>query len=346
MAMLTIEGWETGTAKSGWSVDFTRAATTTGRFGGSALQSAGTGTTTTEYTVPGNPTTIVTGAAFKPPAGLTGSNSRLFWIIGSDSTQHLFTNLGAGGVVQLYRGGSPGTSSSATLIATSSTAVTYDAWNFLELKATIHDTTGSVIIELNGTEIINFTGDTRNAGTGNLIGLLAFGIGNATTVRMPLDDIYVLDGTGAAPHNDFLGDVKVETLVPNGNGTHSQLLGSDGNSTDNYLLVDELPASVTDYVGSATVGQRDTYAMTNLATASGQVFAVQTSALAYKTDAGSANFNLIERTSGGTERETGPTALTASPGAWVTTGPKVTDPEGGVWSITSVNAAEFGAEVA
>ena len=83
------------------------------------------------------------------------------------------------------------------------------------------------------------------------------------------DDVYLMAGTG----DEFLGDCTVATLLPTGNGFVNQFVGSDGNSTDNYLLVDEQPPSSTDYVGSATTGQQDLYTLTNL-TGSGTVLAV------------------------------------------------------------------------
>lgn len=345
MAILDIEGFETRAAKGLWAIDMTRATFVTGRYGGSAIASSGTGNTTTERLIVGNPSTLIVHGAWKPPTGLSpGTNSRLFYIAGSDGTQHLFCNIGTGGVLQLYRGGSIGTSSGATPISTSSIGMIYDIWSSIEFKVSVHDTTGNVIVRINGIEAINFTGDTRNAGTGNLIGLLGLGIGNGTGSQMPLDDVYVLDTTGSSPYNDFMGDLRIETIVPNGNGNSSQFVGSDGNSTDNYLLVDELPASISDYVGSSTIGQKDTYAFANLTTTSAQILATQTSALAFKSDAGAANLKIVERLSS-TERDSSSLPLTASPGSYISTGPQTTDPNGATWTATNVNAAEFGIKV-
>jgi hypothetical protein len=57
------------------------------------------------------------------------------------------------------------------------------------------------------------------------------------------------------------------TVTPNGNGDSSQLVGNDGNSTDNYLLADEaVPDGDTTYVQSATSGQFDAYNVTSIPT--------------------------------------------------------------------------------
>ena len=67
------------------------------------------------------------------------------------------------------------------------------------------------------------------------------GPNGATTANYDYDDLYICDGTTVPgePVNDFLGDVRVDTLYPNGNGNSSQWVGQDANSTDNYLNVDD-----------------------------------------------------------------------------------------------------------
>jgi hypothetical protein len=54
-------------------------------------------------------------------------------------------------------------------------------------------------------------------------------------------------------------------MFPSGNGDASQLTGSDGNSTDNYALVDEVPSNNdTDYVEGSVVNERDLYQLSNV----------------------------------------------------------------------------------
>src|SRR5437764_673985 len=65
-------------------------------------------------------------------------------------------------------------------------------------------------------------------------------IGLGGVGRAYLDDLYVCDATGTT-NNTFLGDVRVHTLVPSGNGTDSGLTGSDGNQVNNYQLVNTVP---------------------------------------------------------------------------------------------------------
>lgn len=310
----------------------------TGRFGGSA---AGFGSNLgCRYSITSTGTVVV-GHARRTE--LSNSNSLVVLRGDGGGTAHLTLMALPNGTIEVRRGSTTGT----ILGATAPAVLTAGVWAYIEVKATLSDTVGVVTIRVNGAEVLNLTGqDTKNAGTGTTfdsVGVTSTGSAGSGNL---IDDIYVLDPNGSAPYNDFLGDCKIETIIPSGNGSSSQLTGSDGNSTDNYLLVDERPASTTDYVQSATVGHKDLYAFTDLTTASGSVLAVQTSALALKSDAGSANIKIVERSSVGTERDSASIPLVASPGVWVSTGPLTVDPANATWTISSVNDAQFGAKVA
>jgi hypothetical protein len=89
-----------------------------------------------------------------------------------------------------------------------------------------------------------------------------------------LDDIAVNDTTGTQD-NSWCGDGHIIALVPNANGDRSEFIGSDGNSVDNYLLVDEFPVNLSggtgDYVESLTPGAADLYQVGNPVLKSGDV---------------------------------------------------------------------------
>lgn len=110
-----------------------------------------------------------------------------------------------------------------------------------------------------------------------------------------IDDLYVCDATGSV-NDTALGPIEIVDLYPSGNGNTSGLTGSDGNSTDNYLLVDENPPSSTDYVGSDTEGDKDTYAMGDL-TDTPVVVGVVAALYAAKTDTGAKWMRPVLRTS-------------------------------------------------
>lgn len=333
MALLMMESFDTRVLRKGWSQGV-GGFTAPGRFGGAAASANGP-----MYAYGGAAiTTAVMGFAYRPAVGtmaVLGTAARLIvQISGADGVTHLTAMFTTTGQVELRRGTTAG-----TVIATGTPNFVDNTWMYVEAKATIHDTTGSFTLKIDGTTAVSFSGDTKNAGTAPELSQFVYGGNNSSTL---IDDAYLLDTSGPAPYNDFLGDCKIETLVPNGAGASTQLTPSTGN---NWAAVDELPASATDYVGSATVGLKDTYAFTDLTTTSGTVFAVQVGVAALKPDAGVAAITPLSRTSGGTEQDYTTEYINASL-TWYHTGPRITDPSGSPWTIASVNSSQFGVKTA
>jgi len=66
---------------------------------------------------------------------------------------------------------------------------------------------------------------------------------------------------GLAPHSTAIGNGYITAHFPNANGTYSQLTGSDGDSVDNYLQVDDRAtvAVPTTYVDALVANEKDTY---------------------------------------------------------------------------------------
>ena len=254
----------------------------------------------------------------------------------TNATAHLTAGFDATGHILLKRGSHTG-----TIIATSTLALTTaQQWRSYEVNALIHDTLGKCIIKVDGVEWINFSGDTKNAGTSTRPDTLHFGAGDS---GLWSDDILVLDTTGPV-NNTWPGEVVIVGLRPAGNGANSGLVGSDGNSVDNYLLVDDPTLNTTDYVGSMTVGALDTYDMTTI-TRGGNVLAVQPYAYAAKTDAAPKSFKHVMRSASPNLVKTGAVSLSTSYVLYA--GPiHITDGDGTGWTVAKVNAHEFGFEVA
>lgn len=257
-----------------------------------------------------------------------------FFYLTQDGLVHVQLTKTGSNQLQLQNG-------NGTTIATGTTIIAEDTWYYLELQVTIGN---SAAYEFRINEVSEFsgTGDTQNGGSAvaNRIEFQS----NANN-GFQLDDLYALDGTGGAPYDDFLGDVRVETLFPSGNGNSSQFDGSDGNTTDNYLLVDEQTDQDDDttYVQSPDVGDKDTYAYGNLVTVTGDVLAVQLAPVGRKTSAGGRSFNHVARLSA-TEEDGAAVALQDS--FLVHRDIRTTKPGGGAWSVSDVNSAEFGYKIA
>lgn len=125
----------------------------------------------------------------------------------------------------------------------------------------IDGTNGWVYLYRDGVQKVAFDGDTNNGfATFNrlLLGNLSIGTGWTSGV---LDDVVWFSSTGeVAPA--AIADYRVYDMRPNGNGNYNQMDGSDGNATDNYLLVDELPANDdTDYITTETADDTESFAM-------------------------------------------------------------------------------------
>lgn|SRR5262245_57598354 len=304
-----------------------------GRFGGSGSLFSGSSTQTFAQTITPVTGPFVIGMAYQSNALNTGRIQ-----LSGGGALHL--TLSVNSVTrgwELFRGDTNGTLLAASQVGIFQATV----WYYVELKATINDTTGTAIARINGQEIINFTGDTRNAGTAQVDTWTFTHPASGSGQQDWVDDLYYLDTNGAAPYNDFLGDVKVETLVPNGSGFYTQFTPSTGS---NWQCVDELPAVTTDYVGSATIGNRDTYAHTDLVTTSATILALQPMATALASDAGGANIKAIARNPSGTIRAGTSSPLSAT-ATLVMGGVQTVDPDNAAWTVASINAAEFGVEV-
>lgn len=258
------------------------------------------------------------------------------------ATAHVTVNLVNGTTIEVRRGLTNG-----TLLGSYTPAVIdYTAWYYFEVKATLHDTTGSVEVKMNGTTVINLTNvDTKNGGTKTVFDAMSMGGSWVNNGRyMASDDLYLCNGAGSV-NNNFLGDCAVETLYPSGDGSSSVLVGSDGNSVNNSLLVDE-PGTVvlTDYVQGASVADKDLYALANLVRTTGTVYGVQALAHAVNSDSGPRSAGVILK-SGATTTPAVGQALSTTPSAirrvWEL------NPNGSVaWDVAAVNALEAGFEVA
>ena len=251
-------------------------------------------------------------------------------------TSHVALTHESDGTILIHRSPTP------NVLATAPQAVPLaETWYHMEVQVVLHDTTGSVKLRINENLVAQATNvDTKNAGTKSVFDSVRFGRTNGAGGVYYIDDLYVMSGDG----DTFLGDCVVETLYPNGNGTVNEWIGSDGNSTDNYLLVDEPQVpSTSDYVSSGTAGQRDLYTLGNLVRTEGQVLGVTHCAYSAKNDAGARSIKVLNQGAG---------AVTSSPAVILSTtyGPAhmtlpLNPDTSALWTMAEVNALQTGVEV-
>jgi hypothetical protein len=226
-------------------------------------------------------------------------------------------------------------SNGATVVATSTTGPfnVPNVWRYIEFKYNM--TTGACTLRSDGVTIL--TGSVATAASVPTVG---WGQGGSPSSNLIWDDLYVLDATGTV-NNDFLGDVKVQTLLPNADGSNSALTTSTG--TTHYNLVNEATPDTTSYVSSSNVGDKDTYQFQDLSANTASVYGLTITNYAHKDAAGSGGIANVVRV-GGTDYASTGQSLSSS---WTANNDivEINPATGTAWTANDVNNSEFGIQI-
>jgi hypothetical protein len=265
---------------------------------------------------------------------LSTETAELMRFVDSEGTVQAAISISNDGTVRLYRG----TVSGGTLLATSTNSLPILSWNFIEAKLTIADSGGTFEVRVNESVWVTFTGDTKQSTTqSTAVRIQIWGRGSDNAI----DDLYICDGTGST-NNNYLGDVRVDTVRPIGAGNYAEL--SRQGSASNWDNVDDtIIDSDSSYNFSNTVGQRDTLDCGNLPSITGSIFGVQLNIAARKDDAGSRTLRSLTRVSStdyegasqnvGTDYRVYRQILEQNPNT------------AAAWTESQINTAEFGYKV-
>lgn len=263
-----------------------------------------------------------------------GTDNTAHTIMGLEDTsapgQQINLALNASGAIILARG--------ATVLATGP-SLPLATYMYIEMKITVHNSTGTYEVRKDGVAIIGpATGqNTRNL-TNNSANAIRIGWAAAVGAgSIRVGDVYINDGTGGA-HDSFEGDCRVFCSYPTGAGATTAMTPSAGS---NFQCVDEATMnSDTDYVSSNTVGNVDTYAVTDLPSNSGPPKVVQIGVFARKDDAGARSVALVTRPVA-TDRVGSDQPLSTSYSYLYQT--RETNPDtAAAWTRAEYNATEFG----
>jgi hypothetical protein len=230
--------------------------------------------------------------------------------------------------------------SGGELLATGSTVLRNDRWHHIECRIKLTADSAMLQLRLNGLETneIDFTEAVDIGAQLSLTSLYMY-VKDNTRVT----DVYILDSTGDAPCNTWLGRETIQTLRPRGNGASSDLVGSDSDQVDNFALVNEIPVSSSSYVGGSAGGDGDTYEMDSLPPDISTVHAVAWSASVAKSDAGARTAASLLR-SGGSDHPGAAITLTTTY-ASVQEIHEEDPATSAAWSVAGVNAVEAGMKV-
>jgi hypothetical protein len=237
--------------------------------------------------------------------------------------------------------GRPYLSNNSVASPVSSFIAVDNVWNYYEIKVVVAGAASTVELQVNGgPDIPTSTLSLGTVGVGQIVLQSAHDQRSPTSHGFYIDDLYVADTTGPVPRNDFLGDVRVETLYPNAEGAHLDWATSAGSV--HFSLANEHPPDYdTTYVTSNTPDARDTYEHTDL-TAAGVVYGVQVNMLARKTTSGFKKLLPLVRETG-VDYEGAEKVMSTS---WANYSHIWNQSPTGVdWTTTRVNQAQFGAKV-
>ncbi len=234
---------------------------------------------------------------------------------------------------------------SSILLGTGSATLIADTWYYIEIKGEMANSTSiDTVLVVDGSTDITISSGTDTLQGSAPITLLKLYNGGTSANDNYYDDFYMCNLAGAV-NNDFLGDCVVETLYPNGNGYNSDFVGSDSNSVDNYLHVDDptTPDDDSSYIESSTVTDIDAFTFEDLAGDVGTIHGVSVQSVARKDDANPRTIKQLTRQSStnyiGNEH-----TLATSYGVhyhiWETN-----PADAAAWEEADVNGAEFGIKV-
>lgn len=217
--------------------------------------------------------TIIVGFSFKS-SSFAATDNLLFVRSDVDAVVSCKLETNSSGNILLYRG------NGTALLGTSTTTLNPDTWYFIELKWTTDPASGDGILRINETEEINFSGDTQESSETTVNTVFFTG----PNTNHQFDDIYVCDDSGS-DNNDFLGDVRVITMLPDRDTSSTDFTPSSG--IDNYAMVNErFTDENTTYVESNIEGSRDLYGLEPITFKPALVFGTQTVMTVQKPNAG------------------------------------------------------------
>jgi hypothetical protein len=217
-----------------------------------------------------NASTLIAGFAFKASTLIAGT----LIDFQDSSTVQAQLYLNSDGTLAIRRGAS-------TTLGTSSNSIATGQYYYIEVKIAFNSSTGTAEIKVNGVSWLSLTGQ-NTISTANAYANVARILGINAATR-DFDDYYVCDSQGSV-NKDFLGDVRIEAILPTGAGSSAEWTPSTGSNYEN--VDDSYPDDDSTYNYTTASGNIDTFAFGDLVTTSGGIYAVQLNIYARKTDAG------------------------------------------------------------
>jgi len=215
----------------------------------------------------------------------------------------------------------------------------YGEWLYCEIKHYLNNTVGFMEFRINEQVIGRYDGDTAYNSSYYFTN---FTFSCDEDAQAHIDDLYICNGEGSE-FNNYLGDIRIDAVFPNGAGTHTDLTPLSGN---NYENIDEVVFDGSDYNYSANVGDKDSYTYEDVPTDldDAAIYAVALNSSCKRTVAAN-NIQLknIVRQGGADYSQT---ARSVSDDFTTKQDIIIKDPsDSNPWTKAKINSAEFGVEV-
>jgi len=287
--------------------------------------------------------TVICGFAWKQDSSLSLGGSSLIALMSNEGT-HCAISKQADGSIRFTSPADPVPVS----VSSAPGLLHMDTWYYIELKVLLHDSAGTAEVRINNVTVLTYSGQTN--------GEYPTGISYAPIPLPPemfhangesnnhtwIDDLYILDGSGPAPWNTFLGDCRVEYLKPRANGALQEWPTVVGAAHWFAVNDNATPDEDGSYVEANAANLTDTYRYDPTGLPTGQpVYGAQLSLYAEKTETGPRVIAPVMNTVVGPPNY-GPSYLSYQ----YYTVPYATNPATGLaWTVATINAIDAGVKV-
>lgn len=143
------------------------------------------------------------------------------------------------------------------------------SWHYYEIKFSASNSLGGILeIRVDGVMFFQVSGVTTAAATWD-VSLVGF------NVHTKFRDFCILDTTGVAPTNNFIGEVTVGADFPNSDATPNQFTDTFGGAGSHFAAVNAtVPTGDASYLNDNVVGHEESFGHSNLPGSAVVVYAV------------------------------------------------------------------------
>lgn len=214
-----------------------------------------------------------------------------------------------------------------------------DRWHCIEFHLLVDDAPGGIFqLKVDGTQVINFSGDTQNTANANV---RAFMLGRQVSSCQGYYDDIAFNDTAGGVNDTWIGRGGIPAIFPEGAGFSTDLTPLVG---ANWQDVDERPPDDdASYVFSDTIDEHDSYETEDLP-ATGAIAAVQWLARAKSDLVGAPEIARILRI-GGADYQGADIGIDADYDYYPEILDEDPDAGPGAWTVAAVNGMEVGVKV-